>query len=140
MRQVIHDEKTYALVLSMDDFEPGAKFLSEPEWPLQVGLLSLPTGHAIAPHTHLSQNRCTMHAVQEFLLVVSGKMEADFFDETGCRFHSETMKPGDALLYIRGGHAFRFLEPTHLLEVKSGPYLGREKDKVFFCSSSASPS
>jgi hypothetical protein len=40
------------------------------------------------------------------------------------------LRQGEILFHIRGGHAFRFLEPTRLIEVKSGPYLGREKDKV----------
>lgn len=130
MRRLIRNNKTYAVLVSPEDFQPGAKFISEPEWRLQVGLLTLPPGHTIAAHTHLSKDACPLESTQEFLLVVRGKMEVDFFDETGRGFHTETMRAGDALLHIRGGHAFRFSEETRLIEVKSGPYRGRENDKV----------
>lgn len=130
MRQVIRDNKTYALLLSPEDFQPGTKFVSEPEWRLQVGLLTLPPGHAIAAHTHLPKEARPLEPTQEFLLVVGGKMEVDFFDETGEQFHTETVRQGEALFHIRGGHAFRFFEETRLIEVKSGPYRGRENDKV----------
>lgn len=130
MRRAFYVNKTYALILSLDDFRSGAYFVSEAEWPLQVGLMTLPVGHSIPPHAHLPQENPLVQQTQEFLLVLSGKMEVDFFDETGRHFQTETLDQGNALFQIRGGHAFRFLEPTRLIEVKSGPYLGRHKDKV----------
>jgi hypothetical protein len=135
MRQVIHNNKTYALVLSVDDFRPGVRFVSEPEWALQVGLLMPAAGHAIDAHVHLPHDGREVRLTQEFLFVISGSMEVDFFNEPSQRFHTETVRQGEALLHIQGGHAFRFLEETRLLEVKSGPYFGREKDKVFLHSS-----
>lgn len=137
MRQVIHNNKTYALVLSVDDFRPGVRFVSEPEWALQVGLLMPPAGHAIDAHVHLPHNGREVRLTQEFLFVISGSMEVDFFNEPSQRFHTETVRQGEALFHIQGGHAFRFPEETRLLEVKSGPYFGHEKDKVFLHSSSS---
>lgn len=130
MKRVSRRNEVYAFVLSSDDFQPGAKFISEADWPLQIGLMTLPSGHAIGAHAHLLQSSPQMQPTQEFLLVISGKMEVDFFDDDGQRFHTEILRKGEALLQIRGGHGFRFLEATRLIEVKSGPYLGREKDKV----------
>jgi hypothetical protein len=130
MKRVSCRNEVYAFVLSSDDFQPGAKFISEADWPLQVGLMTLPSGHTIGAHAHLLQSSPQIQPTQEFLLVISGKMEVDFFDEDGQHFHTEILPKGGALLQIRGGHAFRFLEATRLIEVKSGPYLGREKDKV----------
>lgn len=130
MRRVIRDNETYALVLSAADFQPGARFVSEDDWPLQVGLMTLPSGHAIAAHAHLLREGPQVQPTQEFLFVVSGKMEVEFFDDAGHCFQTESLRQGEALFHIRGGHAFRFLEPTRLIEVKSGPYMGREKDKV----------
>lgn len=140
MRRVVRDNKTYAVLLSVDDFQLGAKFVSDPEWHLQVGLLTLPPGHTIAAHAHLPKDACPPGPTQEFLLVMRGKMEVDFFDEAGQGFHTETMREGDALFHIRGGHAFRFFEETRLIEVKSGPYRGRENDKVLLSRASSGPS
>jgi hypothetical protein len=33
---------------------------------------------------------------------------------------------------MKGGHGFKVLEPTRIIEVKQGPYLGESRDKVFF--------
>jgi hypothetical protein len=129
MKRVAHATDLYAFIFSPEDFRPGAQFLSESEWPLQVGLLTFPSGHAIAAHAHLLQSHPRAQPTQEFLLVVNGQLEVDFFDESGQFLQTETLQQGNALFQIRGGHAFRFLEPTRLIEVKSGPYLGREKDK-----------
>jgi len=130
MKTISRASVVYAFVLSATDFQSGAKFFSEPDWPLQVGLMALPSGHKIAAHAHLVQNSLRVQPTQEFLFVFSGNMEVDFFDESGQYLQTESVSKGEALFHIRGGHAFRFLEPTQLIEVKSGPYLGREKDKV----------
>lgn len=129
MKSVIRNNLTYALILSWDDFQPGVKFVSEPEWSLQVGLLEWPRALAVSAHAHLPHNPGqVLH--QEFLLVVSGEVEVEFFDETGFRFQTEILAQGQALLQVRGGHGFRSLTESRLIEVKSGPYQGREKDKV----------
>lgn len=130
MKRICNKNTVFAFVLSPDDFRPGANFISEPDWPLQVGLMKHPSGHSIAPHSHLVQNSPRVQPTQEFLLVICGKLEVDFFDESGRHIQTETLTQGDALFHIRGGHGFRFHESTQLIEVKSGPYLGRDKDKV----------
>lgn len=140
MKRVAHATDLYAFIFSPDDFRPGARFFSESEWPLQVGLMTFPLGHSIAAHAHLLQSNPRPQPTQEFLLVASGKIEADFFTEGGQFLQTEILNKGCILFQIRGGHAFRFLEPTQLIEVKSGPYLGREKDKVLLnVDGSASP-
>src|SRR5690348_11744653 len=108
MKRLTRGREVYAFVLSADDFEPGAKFVSEVDWPLQVGLMTLPFGHTIAAHAHLLRDGPNVQPTQEFLFVVSGEMEVDFFDETGEHFQTETLRRGEILFHIRGGHAFRF--------------------------------
>jgi hypothetical protein len=40
--------------------------------------------------------------------------------------------PGDCSITFFGGHNYLSLEPdTCVVEAKSGPYFGQEKDKVF---------
>ena len=39
--------------------------------------------------------------------------------------------PGDVILLADGGHGFKMLEPSEIIEVKQGPYCG-EQDKVRF--------
>lgn len=130
MRRIINGGVTYALVLTIDDFQAGHRFVSEADWALQVGLLSLPTGHSIAAHAHLPRSGGHALSAQEFIFVINGAMEVNFFDQAGRRFGSDVIRQGEALFQIAGGHAFQFSEETQLIEVKSGPYRGRESDKV----------
>ena len=39
---------------------------------------------------------------------------------------------GDVLFLCSGGHGFKILESTEMIEVKQGPYSNREKDKEEF--------
>lgn len=140
MKRIAQAADLYAFIFSLDDFRSGTQFVSESEWPLQVGLMTFPLGHAISAHVHLPQSNPRTQPTQEVLLVVSGKMEVDFFTEDWKPIQTETLNRGCILFQVRGGHAFRFLEPTQLIEVKSGPYQGREKDKVLLNANSSVPS
>ena len=46
-------------------------------------------------------------------------------------FQSTDLHTGDVILLIAGGHGFFFYEPSELIEVKQGPFMG-ELDKVRF--------
>ena len=41
------------------------------------------------------------------------------------------LKAGDVVVLLSGGHSFTMLEPSQLVEIKQGPYLG-EKEKIRF--------
>jgi len=129
VRQVKSGNDFYAIIVSPDDFSDGINFVSAEEWPFQLGLLMHGSGHSIAPHRHVAQPNRIVPQTQEFLLVVSGTMEVDFFDADGRCFRTERLTGGEGLLHIQGGHGFRFLEKTRVIELKQGPYLGREKEK-----------
>ncbi len=107
------------------------QFLTTNEEPLQCGLGVFKKGSAVEPHKHVS-DPATINEFQEFILIRKGKAMATVFTPEGERVCRIEMLPGDALLLLRGGHAFEFLEDTHLLEVKQGPYIGREKMKHVF--------
>ncbi len=63
-------------------------------------------------------------------MVVGGLMEVDYYDESGTFLVTERIRPGEALLHIKGGHGFHFPEASRVIEIKQGPYLGKEKDKI----------
>ena len=44
---------------------------------------------------------------------------------------TRTLKTGDVILLVSGGHDFEMLEDTDMVEVKQGPYSGVE-DKARF--------
>jgi hypothetical protein len=67
----------------------------------------------------------------EVLLVQAGRCEVDIYDK-GCRLvATPELAAGDLIVLLAGGHGFRMLEDTVLLEIKQGPYGGTD-EKVLF--------
>jgi len=109
----------------------GQNFLGEPEDFLQVGIMGLAKGTKLKPHYHLPQKK-NINKNQEVLIILSGKMEAIFFDDqNNKKVDSAILEGGDILVLLDGGHGFKMLADTSLVEVKQGPYEGQHKDKNY---------
>lgn len=110
--------------------EKKYNFITEPESSLQLGVSNYPGGEKIAAHAHL-RTEVTAPSGCEYILVKSGRLRARLYDaETREQLAAEELAPGDSILLLAGGHGFDVLEPCQILEVKQGPYISKEKDKV----------
>lgn len=89
----------------------------------QVGFVAYPAGGTIAAHRHRPIERHIV-GTSEVLVVRKGRCEVDLFSEEGDLVATHELCRGDVLVLICGGHGFRMLEDTVLLEVKQGPYTG----------------
>ncbi|MBN1409483.1 MAG: hypothetical protein JW969_01470 [Spirochaetales bacterium] len=108
------------------------EFLTDDDNYQQVGLLYYEEGHDVKPHAHYKVPR-TVHFTQEVLFCVSGRIVYTFYDAdhdwaeiTSCELH-----PNDMLCLFGAGHGAKALEPTRLIEIKQGPFLGA-KDKFYY--------
>lgn len=119
------------IVYGREPYPEGLSFVTQPEAPLQLAVMRHPAGKVVEPHSHPPQQR-KVYSTQEVLFVRRGKLRADFYSIQRERVCSRTLEAGDAVLLIHGGHGFTMLEETELLEIKQGPYLGAERDKVHF--------
>jgi mannose-6-phosphate isomerase-like protein (cupin superfamily) len=72
-----------------------------------------------------------VHLTQEVLFIKSGKVRVDFYSNEQVYLESRILNQGDVILLSDGGHGFKMLEPSEIIEVKQGPYCG-EQDKVRF--------
>ena len=107
----------------------GARFVTEPEHGLQVGTLKYPDQHFIPPHRHIENVR-TIRRTQEFIQVRHGSCQVHLFNSCGTFLTDALLVEGDSILLLGGAHSLRIYGHTELLEIKNGPYPGREKDKV----------
>lgn len=139
MKRVERNGHLYAMIITQEDFIPGINFISDPSWPLQLGLLTHDSGHEIPAHIHKQGNRGSTSDFQEFLYVTSGTMEVDVYDAEGEYLQTETLAAGEGLLQVQGGHGFRFPLAAKVLEVKQGPYSGRDSDKQMIASRPVEP-
>jgi hypothetical protein len=104
-------------------------FVTPPDVNVQVGFIVYPGGHEIPRHLHLPVER-QLVGTFEVLLVQRGRCELDVYDESKNCVATTELAQGDTLIMVRGGHGFRMVEDTVLLEVKQGPYPGvAEKDR-----------
>ena len=119
-----------AIVLRNEFDAEGVHFFTAAENPLQLGLHKHKKGATLKPHVHLNTVK-TIDSIQEMLHVEYGKVEVDFYSDEGVQIGSTTLRMGDTILLMSGGHGFRMLEDSKIVEIKQGPYGGTEEDKRF---------
>ena len=98
---------------------------------MQVAKHSRPVGRDAPPHQHIRNVR-TIDITQEAWVIVQGKIKAKLYDIDGTLLYETIMEAGNCLITFYGGHGFEVLEDVTMFEFKNGPYLGVEKDKVFY--------
>jgi hypothetical protein len=109
---------------------PHTIFPTPSELNLQVGFVVYPTGGTIPPHLHLPLERRIV-GTAEVLVVKKGRCLLDICDDDKRLVATRELRTGDVMLMVGGGHGFRMLEDTVLLEVKQGPYTGLQEKERF---------
>lgn len=105
-------------------------FFTPPEQSFQVGLVVYPEGGEIQSHFHRTIER-SLSNTSEVLVVREGRCEIDIFDNQQELVATMELQTGDVMVMVSGGHGFRMLEDTVMLEIKQGPYLGIEEKQRF---------
>jgi hypothetical protein len=98
-------------------------FLTPDECNLQVGHVVYPAGGEIARHMHLPLVR-QLVGTTEVLVIQHGRCEVDIYSDDRQVVATRELGAGDILIAVAGGHGFRVLEDTVMLEVKQGPFPG----------------
>jgi cupin fold WbuC family metalloprotein len=100
---------------------------------LQVGVIRLADDAHVKPHEHIpvpSRTPDEQVVTQESWLVLRGAIRARLYDSDRSLLHEERIGAGGLVVTFRGGHALECAEPgTVLVEVKTGPYLGRDYEQ-----------
>jgi hypothetical protein len=105
-------------------------FITNPDLAQQVGFVVYPAGGVIKRHIHKNVDRQNISS-SEALIVREGRLEIDIFDQNKVLLATRELKAGDFVLMVSGGHGFRILEATVLLEIKLGPYAGASDKELF---------
>lgn len=105
-------------------------FLTPPEFKQQVGFVVYPAGSEIQRHVHRALERHLV-GTSEVLIVQRGCCDIDIYNNERELVATRELRHGDIMLMVDGGHGFRMIEDTVLLEVKQGPYTGIEEKERF---------
>ena len=135
MSEFIHrvcaeDETLLAYIIRAGFSSDITSFITPPEHNFQVGFVVHPQGGEIQSHFHRSIDRHVPNT-SEVLVVRQGRCEIDVFDDHKRIVETLQLAPGDVMVMVAGGHGFRMLEDTVLLEIKQGPYIGIEEKERF---------
>jgi hypothetical protein len=131
-RDIVKDGLLLARHVMLGDFRQGLAFYSHDEEFLQVGSWRYNNGQRLRAHSHNIFPR-EVNRTNEVVIVLKGAMVARIFDEHHEFVETVTVKQGELLILMNGGHDYTILEDdTRILEIKNGPFLGRDIDKTLF--------
>lgn len=123
-----------AIIIRKNYTNTGIEFFTKDHDSQQLGYMNREKDYVILPHRHNIVLR-EVNLTQEVLLIKKGKIRVDFYDNNQIYFESKILYSGDVILLANGGHGFKMLEDSEIIEIKQGPYVG-EIDKVRFTPTS----
>jgi len=130
IEQIIDDQKLLSIIIRADYKSKGIEFFTPDDFSQQLGYMNRKKNHIISPHTHNIVQR-DVQFTQEVLIIKSGKVRVDYYDEKKKYLESRILNKGDVVLLAYGGHGFEMIEDSEIIEVKQGPYLD-DIDKIRF--------
>jgi len=130
VEQIASGSKVLAYIIRSEINPDKTTFLTPSDLKQQVGFIVYPAGGVIKRHVHRLLERHLI-GTSEVLIVRRGRCEIDIYDDERKLVASRQLRPGDIMLMVGGGHGFRMLEDTVLLEVKQGPYTGIDEKEHF---------
>jgi len=119
------------MVFRKNEISRNRTDISPSEELLQVSAFIIDKGKTFRPHKHIEKH--VLHTItQESWIVFSGKVKVFHYDLDDKLINEDILESGDITITFHGGHTYESLEDnTYVFEVKTGPYYGQSKDKVF---------
>lgn len=130
IEKITANEEIIAIIVR-GGFKPkGVNFLTPENFSLQMAVSSYKKGNILKAHTH-PQRKLIINDSQEMVHIQTGKVELYLFDSTGKKIRTLVLEKGDTVFFAAGGHGWKTLEDTKIIEAKQGPYFGLEQDKTY---------
>ena len=130
VERVDHEGESIAFIIRAEKSVEETTFLTPEDFKQQIGFIVYPKGDEIVRHIHKPMERHLV-GMSEILLVKKGLLEADFYTDEKQYLETRELGEGDLVLLVSGGHRFRCMEDTVLLEIKQDPYIGQEEKERF---------
>ncbi len=130
IEHIKHKEQMLALILRNNYHSDGIEFFTPNKFTQQLGYMNRPKDYEIQPHVHNPVIREVSYT-KEVLIIKKGCVRVDFYNDKQNYLESRILRTGDIVLLAFGGHGFKMLEESEIVEVKQGPYAG-EADKTRF--------
>lgn len=130
IEKIFHKDQLLSIIIRNDYHAEGITFITPDDFPHQLGYMNRDKDYIIVPHVHNSVVR-TIEYTQETIVIKSGVVRVDFYTNHQKYLESRMLYQGDIILLAYGGHGFKMIQPSEMIEIKQGPYCGT-MDKVRF--------
>jgi hypothetical protein len=130
--EIKYKNSLYALIIKKNRkfTKKGVDFLTKDQDLLQLGFLNHNKNYKIKSHIHLKKPRIINYCT-EVLLIEKGKVKIKFYDHTKLDIkRDKILNKGDIIILFQGGHGFKILEKTQIIEIKQGPYAEGKDKKI----------
>jgi len=129
--EIKHNDKLIAIILKAHYTSERTAFFSPPDFSQQLGYIVYQKDGEIKAHSHKEIHR-KITLTQEVLFIKKGRLVVNLYTTEKEYITSRKLNAGDIIFLCSGGHGFKMLEDTEMIEVKQGPYSGKESDKELF--------
>jgi len=129
--KIEHQGKTIAIIMRGEYSASESRFFSPADYSQQFGFLVHRQGHVIPAHFHKKIQR-EIVLTQEVLLIKKGEIQVNLYSNEQEFLTRRSLRAGDIIFLCSGGHGFTMLQDSEIVEVKQGPYSGRDSDKENF--------
>jgi hypothetical protein len=130
IEKIEHNGKRLAFIIRKNAKMEAKNFPSPGEDFLQIGYMELEKGDKIEPHIHKIWERI-VNKTQKVIYVIFGKIRINFY-ENKKKIKEAILEDGDLIVLLEGGFGFEILEKSRYIEVKQGPYVDVNTDKIKF--------
>ena len=130
IERIKYANEDIAIIIKKGYKPESLEFLTPENYNQQLGIMKCIKGKIIQSHIHKPIKREVI-GTSEAIFICSGKVEVNLFNNNKEKVATRVLTGGDIIFLINGGHGFKMLEDSVLLEVKQGPYLGEDDKKRF---------
>lgn len=128
-KEIYFDDIHIATHVFPKNSKPGLNFVTDDDKYLQLGIWNYKKNHELPAHYHNEYKRSSMKT-NEFVYVLSGKIQCDLYTENGNFIESIIVSENEGIIQHHFTHQYIILEDSIILESKNGPFFGVEKDKT----------
>jgi len=122
--------KLLNIVYQIADIKEGREDITDACEYLQCGVMKIKAGKIFQPHKHITRKGEDHIHIQEAFIIILGKATIIIYDDDSI-IDRIKLYAGDLTILLSGGHSLYIEKDTILYEIKTGPYLGQENDKIF---------
>lgn len=130
IKRITDNGTLIAIVGSFEDAGWGNNFITEPNLPMQLGVLRM-NKEKIKDHIHKIRNRQCKSISNEFHLVLRGKVLVKLYNIEQKLIDKIVLSTNMFCALYNGGHGYEILkEDTLMIEIKMGEYTNKVDDKI----------